>query len=121
MNKVETFTGTIYCGFCEGYNKDYNPQDNFVKLQLEKAKGICRAYCDVIGLCVTVEPTYFIYTNGQEDGVKVGFINYPRFPKEIKDIKDEAIELAKHLKAAFSQKRVSIVFTDETIMIGELE
>jgi len=119
MNKVETFIGTIYCGFCEGYNKDYNPQQNFIDLQFNKAKNICRGYCDEVGLCVTIEPTYFIYTDGQEDGVKVGLINYPRFPKEVEDIKEDAIKLARTLKEAFGQKRVSIVFTDETIMIGE--
>jgi hypothetical protein len=29
---------------------------------------ICRAYCDDVGLCVTVEYAYYIYTDGGEEG-----------------------------------------------------
>lgn len=44
------------------------------------ATVICREYCDAVGFCVTVTPTEYVYTGGQESGVIVGLINYPRFP-----------------------------------------
>jgi hypothetical protein len=35
---------------------------------------------DEVGLCVTLTPTVFRYTNGAESGVRIGLRNYPRFP-----------------------------------------
>lgn len=76
---------------------------------------------DLIGLCVTVTETTFVYKGGWERGAIVGLINYPRFPKEESEIKELAIELARLMKERFGQKRMSIVFTDETIMLGNSE
>lgn len=47
---------------------------------IEVAKQIIRAECLREGLCVTIEPTTFIYTGGEESGYVVGLLNYPRFP-----------------------------------------
>lgn len=42
----------------------------------------CQQYCNVVGLCVTVTETNYIYSGGSEKGYIIGLINYPRFPKE---------------------------------------
>lgn len=47
---------------------------------IEIAKQALRAECLREGLCVTIEPTNFIYTGGEESGFVVGLLNYPRFP-----------------------------------------
>jgi len=47
-----------------------------------KALDICEAFCTRVGLCVTVEPTTYVYSGGRCKGVRVGLINYARFPKE---------------------------------------
>lgn len=47
---------------------------------IEIAKQALRAECLREGLCVTIEPTHFVYTGGEETGFVVGFVNYPRFP-----------------------------------------
>lgn len=47
---------------------------------IDVAKQALRADCLREGLCVTVEPTTFIYTGGEEAGYVVGLVNYPRFP-----------------------------------------
>lgn len=52
----------------------------FLSGPIEEAKQIIRQECRREGLCVTVEPTTFIYTGGEEAGYVVGLINYPRFP-----------------------------------------
>lgn len=49
---------------------------------IEEAKRILRRECLSVGLCVTVEPTTFIFTGGEEQGYVVGFVSYPRFPAE---------------------------------------
>lgn len=47
---------------------------------IEVAKQLLRAECVREGLCVTIEPTHFIYTGAEESGYVVGLVNYPRFP-----------------------------------------
>jgi hypothetical protein len=56
-----------------------------------------------------------------ESGHAVGLINYPRFPAEPKDIKQKTLDLAKILKKMAGQERVSVVFSDETIMLDGYE
>ena len=51
----------------------------------EYTQKIIQKYCNDIGLCVTIKPTTFIYTNGLEPGVEIGFINYPRFASSVLD------------------------------------
>jgi ferredoxin len=62
--------------------KDDRPYwvDIYLAGDVETAKKVCREHCMEVGLCVTVTPTDFIYTGGQEAGVRVGLVNYPKFP-----------------------------------------
>lgn len=60
---------------------------------IEVAKQIIRAECLREGLCVTVEPTTFIYTGGEESGYVVGLVNYPRFPSTPDEIEGRAMAL----------------------------
>ena len=77
-----------------------------------------REYVDEVGLCVTVTKTEYVYTNGIEDGIIVGLINYPRFPSSYLKIKGHALALAKILKKKLNQKRVTVELPNETIMLG---
>lgn len=77
----------------------------------------CREWC-WRGACVTVEPVDFIYTGGEEAGVRVGFLNYPRFPAEPADIFALAEELARHLRRTAHQKSVLIVAPDKTLWLS---
>lgn len=82
----------------------------WVKLYLsgpiEIAKQIIREDCLAKGLCVTIEPTTFIYTGGEEAGYVVGFINYPRFPASISEIFGRAESLAHKLLEGTFQRSV---------------
>lgn len=100
MKKVKTFTATIYCGFRPGYGTMVHLPEDYFKI----AENICQEYCDSIGYCVTVEPTKFIYKGGSEEGVRVGLINYPRFPNQIRDTKEHAMILAEQLKSKLKQE-----------------
>lgn len=81
------------------------------------AEKICQAYCDEIGLCVTVTPTVYVYTNGREHGVAIGLIAYPRFPVSKDSLNQTAIILARKLLIGLKQRGVSVVFPDETIWL----
>jgi hypothetical protein len=109
MKIEETYTAFIYVGFRE--------RDSGIGHTLIEAESICQEFCDKIGLCVTVTPTKFIYTNGREDGCVIGFINYPRFPDKPEHIKDLAVSLGKIFLDRFKQYKVSIVCSNKTYMI----
>jgi hypothetical protein len=107
---VPTFTATIYVGTYNHTTKETH--------SLNKIRAVCEKYADEVGLCVTVTPTQFIYTNGGEKGAAVGLINYPRFPSIPEDIRAHALSLASRLLEALEQHRVSVVMPYETVMLS---
>lgn len=82
---------------------------------VELIKNACREYCLQIGLCVTVQEVLFIYTGGEEYGVEIGLINYPRFPEDEKAVMSKAVDLADRCRAASFQHSYLILSPDETI------
>lgn len=88
--------------------------DIFIAGDLAQAKQVCREYCLNVGLCVTVEPVEFIYTGGEEIGVRVGLINYPRFPTTEDALLGHAAALATILMQRLCQHSYSIVGPRET-------
>jgi len=97
MRCVPTYTATIY-----------------IAGDLTLARQVCREFCRQ-GLCVTVEPTEFIYTGGAEVGVRVGLLDYPRFPAGSHRTQSKAIELADLLRERLCQHSWLVVTPDETI------
>lgn len=80
-----------------------------------EAFNVCQEWCDRVGDCVTVEPLNYAYTNGFEAGVRVGFINYPRFPADEAQLVERARALALLLMDRLCQQSFSIVGPTETI------
>lgn len=76
---------------------------------IEVAKQVIRAECMRAGLCVTIEPTHYIYTGGEETGYVVGLANYPRFPSTQAEIVERARGLALKLLAATHQHSAMIM------------
>lgn len=114
MKECPTRRIDIYVGLKEGYNG--------IVHTYEEAEEICQKYCDEVGLGLTLTRTKFIYTDGNEPGVIVGLINYPRFydPKKSPQIVwENALKIAYLLKSAFKQERVSIVDEDRTVMLED--
>ncbi len=81
---------------------------------IEVAKQIIRA--DVLdeGLCVTVEPTTFIYTGGEETGYVVGLLNYPRFPTTPDQLQRRGRVLMRKLMQGTYQHSALMVTPDES-------
>ena len=88
--------------------------DIFIAGDLAVAKNICREFVYAAGLCVTVEPISYIYTGGEESGVRVGLINYPRFPADRLEIDNKAFQLAQRLMFGLCQHSFSIVGPEKT-------
>ncbi|OCP21980.1 MULTISPECIES: hypothetical protein [unclassified Ensifer] len=78
------------------------------------ARRVCREFCDKVGLCVTVHSVDYVYTGDTERGVRVGLINYPRFPKTPGQIEEQAYFLAMMLRERLGQESFSIETPQET-------
>lgn len=109
MKIAKAYSGTIYLGLREGYGEKIH--------NISEVYDVLQQYCNEIGLCVTVTETKFIYTHGNERGVIIGLINYPRFPSEEEDFKQTVLDLATKLKSHFNQHRLSTTINDKTYMI----
>lgn len=81
------------------------------------AREACREFC-MRGLCVTIAAEDFVYTVGMESGVRVGLINYPRFPSEPAAIMARAIELARFLIDRLHQQSCSVVGPGRTVWLS---
>lgn len=81
---------------------------------IDVAKQIIRAECLREGLCVTIEPTTFIYTGGEESGYVVGLLNYPRFPSAPDDMDARASDLMRKLLEGTHQHSALMVTPDAT-------
>lgn len=94
---------------------DYYPVSIFMAGDYEEAKTFCREFCDEVGLCVTVTKTSYVYTGGDEDGVIVGLINYPRFPSTHLEILTRAVRLAEKLRVALHQQSFTVQSPEGTV------
>jgi hypothetical protein len=94
------------------------PVSIFVGGGVWEAETICLAYCDEVGLCVTVTETTYLYTGGETGGVIVGLINYPRFPSTPAAIWGHAEALALRLIEGLKQESASIQAPDKTVWIS---
>lgn len=91
------------------------PLSIFIAGNAWEAETICLNYCDEFGFCVTVTETTYCYTGGEEAGVIVGLINYPRFPSAPDDLWDHAEALGKRLREGLKQQSFTIQAPDKTV------
>ncbi len=84
----------------------------------QTAKAALRRECFAEGLCVTVTPTCFVYTAGAEDGVAVGFVNYPRFPTTADALFSRAVLVANRLMAELCQWSALVVGPETTMWLS---
>ena len=66
------------------------------------AEDVCRKYTER-GACINLYETNYIYKYGEQTGVVVELINYPRFPKTIDQLTEQATALGFDLLQAMSQ------------------
>lgn len=83
---------------------------------LPDIEAVCRRFC-LRGLCVTVTPTIYLFTGGQESGAMIGLINYPRFPKEPAEIRLLARALAIDLMNHCCQRSCTVETPEESELL----
>jgi len=67
------------------------------------------------GLCLTIHPTKYIYSGGEETGFVIGQIQYPRFMADEKHLKSDLIKIAQQIAYKCCQKSFTIVMPKETL------
>jgi hypothetical protein len=80
----------------------------FMAGDIEVAKQVCREFCMTEGFCVTVTPTNYIYTGGEEAGFVVGAINYARFPGSRYALEEKTQRLAELLMVRCCQHSYTV-------------
>lgn len=112
LKSCETRTATIYVG---------RKLANGVIMPIEKITDVVQRAVDDLSWCVTVTETTYVYTGGNEPGVAIGIINYPRFPEDENALYSKANCLAIMLAEECGQCRISAVMGDTTWMYSNEE
>lgn len=75
----------------------HNEQSYWVRIYVSgpipMIEQCCREFV-LEGLCVTVTPTNYIFTHGEQTGAIIEIINYPVYPSSPEEQWDKAIDLA---------------------------
>ena len=109
MKTCESHSVKIYCGLQEGYDGPIYSK--------EYVRKICQEFCNKEKLGVTISCTEYVYVDGNEPGVVIGLINYPRFPCHPVDVVDKAKRLGMILLEKLNQERLTIDTPSEMIML----
>lgn len=109
-NEMESYSVQVFVGLKE--------RDTGVIHDIQEVYELIQDHCDIVGLCVTVTGARYIYTNGWEDGVIIGLIQYPRFPDKKDGIWYEARSIAEKLMYAFNQYRVTMMDGSKVLMLS---
>lgn len=110
MKTLKAYNVQIWIGLQEKYNKE--------KLHtIEEVEVICQEFVNEVKDCVSITPTKFVYVNNSENGVIIGWINYPRFPRTRKEIRKRALILAEKLMVELNQYRVTVTTPFKSYML----
>jgi hypothetical protein len=85
---------------------------------IEVAKHIIREHLLDRPMCVTIEPTTFMYTGGEKAGYVVGLLASPQFPAAPNELAVRADVLANLLLDRTFQKSALIVTPERTSLIS---
>lgn len=93
----------------------------FIGGDYQKALDVCQSYCDAVKLCVTVDPTMYVYTGGRCAGIRVGLINYARFPSTSMEVWIKALNLARLLKKELDQGSFTLLDLENSYFESDRE
>ncbi len=86
--------------------------------QYEAAEQALRRHVtDVEPYRVSLTRTLIVYRGGAEEGVRVGFANYPRFPEQPADIFAHAVRIARTLLVELCQDSAMVEAPDKTVWL----
>lgn len=109
MKILRSYNVQIWVGLKEQYSDKIHTIDD--------VRIICDKWVNGVKDCVTITPTEFRYVDGYENGVIVGYINYPRFPRTRKEIRRRALLLGEKLMRELGQYKVTVTTPFKSYML----
>lgn len=91
--------------------------DIFIAGDRRAATEACREFC-LEGLCVSITEADFVFTGGMESGVRVGLINYPRFPATRTQLQETGQRLGRFLIERLHQSSCTVVSDLDTVFLS---
>jgi hypothetical protein len=92
--------------------KTKTAKTHVIKIYIAGDKNLARQYLQeyvMDGACVSISEEEYIYTMGNETGIVVNLINYPRFPKESWLLLSQALTLGELLIENLHQGSCTVV------------
>jgi hypothetical protein len=117
--KNKTFTAKAVIGLVRGYSQDSISTTEFKKVLQDAQKKIYQHYG--IGLSVKSTNCEIIFLGQEEPSIDLQIIQYPKFPQTEEILKKMFLALIEMMMLELDQNRVVIVFSDETIMLEQLD
>jgi hypothetical protein len=119
MNQIttKTFTAQITIGLKKGYS-----DENISLIEFKEALLIVQQKIHVkynIGLSAKLSHCDILFLGQDEPSMELQFIQYPKFPQKVSELKKAIVELTEIMMVKLEQNRVVIVFPDETIMLEQ--
>jgi len=108
------FSATITIGLESGYSR--KPLDKSMVTEYLHSYQDTLIIEKDIHLSVSITECSIVLSGHNEPHLRLGFINYPRFPIDVTVLKQEVENLAKYLMEVCEQNRVVVEFMDETVM-----
>lgn len=112
MKILKSYNVSIWVGMRKGYS------DEIVEMEL--VRKLCDDFVNNEKDCITITPTEFRYVKGNEPGVIIGWIRYPRFPRTEKEIRERAFKLANTLMIEMGQQRVTVTTPTKSYMLENI-
>lgn len=111
MKRVQepTYEARIYIGSKREYEGE--------EFTFEELRSFIAKYQDREVTCpLRITETHFMFQDYLEKGWEIAVINYPRFPKDPRELERFVVGLADSLMYEFKQNRISVVCPERTYM-----
>lgn len=112
---IEPFKAKITFGKYRGYTDEIITEYDFIRTIQQYQEKLIKD--KNIFLSVSVSNTVIVLSGQEEPHFVLNFINYPKFPLDIKTLKTEIELFIENLMVVFKQNRVVIEYLDETMML----
>lgn len=81
----------------------------------DTARAACREITYTFGFCFQIHKVDYIYTGGEESGLLIRVINYPRFPRDPEEITNLVTEFGKIIATKLCQKSFTVETSTDTM------
>lgn len=112
---IEPFKATVSFGLNKGYTDELISKEAIIR-EINDYQSKLANEKDIY-LSISISETIITLIGQQEPHLVFNFINYPRFPLQVQELKQTIEHLIRQLMSTFQQNRVVVEYLDETVML----